>query len=662
MADEIRATPQNPYTGALARGLRSLQQLAGQYQVDPRIPLLGGTGVDELLSLPGAASLAEDVSYFGPRSLIRGGNVATGGIGTFKPDPRIADVADVAINVAPLGMAAGRAIAALPSAVSRAGRDFIMASGHSVSPLTVYHGSPHKFNKFDSAKIGTGEGNQAYGHGLYLAENPAVAQGYADRLGGGVFGSTSASKGSIADRLSGMFYGDGSNFSRNGRDIGTIAKNMAVKSKVDSDGLTHHMFKDGSEWIGSDAGWDVAATQKNLYKVDLSNELIAKMIDWDKTLGEQNEIIKSAVEKTKLNLPENAIDDLGGDLSLMYGPDVTPNEFLNTWESLGQKSGGELALRKAGIPGIRYLDGGSRSAGQGASNFVVFPGEEDALTILERNGEPLEDMLRRYTTVDEIAPQAKALALAQQRAALPVEKGGLGLPPNNTALERAAAMGFDVDMPFYHGTGADIQAFDPRMAGKNDRGLWGRGQYLTTSPDSANSYALREGDGANVIPAYASVKNPMRITTGSDLVTRMPDGSDTRALIGYNLDGSKIKEIAEAGGHDGVFQIKPSGSVGDIVTFNPDNIRSRFAAFDPFRKSAAIAAAFGVAAPDLLAKDSDMKNQNIGETPPEGYARGGQVRGYARGGQVSGANFPTGDFDPDRIDAIVGELHAMNAA
>jgi hypothetical protein len=36
--------------------------------------------------------------------------------------------------------------------------------------------------------------------------------------------------------------------------------------------------------------------------------------------------------------------------------------------------------------------------------------------------------------------------------------------------------------------------------------------------------------------------------------------------------------------------------------------------------------------------------------------------GYAEGGMVSGANFPTDDFDPARIDAIVDELHAMNAA
>ena len=42
-----------------------------------------------------------------------------------------------------------------------------------------------------------------------------------------------------------------------------------------------------------------------------------------------------------------------------------------------------------GIPGIRYLDGGSRGAGAGTSNFVVFPGNEDLLRILERNGVPL---------------------------------------------------------------------------------------------------------------------------------------------------------------------------------------------------------------------------------------------------------------------------------
>ena len=45
-----------------------------------------------------------------------------------------------------------------------------------------YHGSPHDFDRFDLKKIGTGEGAQAYGHGLYFAENEGVARGYRERL------------------------------------------------------------------------------------------------------------------------------------------------------------------------------------------------------------------------------------------------------------------------------------------------------------------------------------------------------------------------------------------------------------------------------------------------------------------------------------------------
>src|SRR3990167_2027108 len=44
--------------------------------------------------------------------------------------------------------------------------------------LTAFHGSPHKFDKFDMSKVGAGEGAQAYGHGLYFAENPEVAKSY----------------------------------------------------------------------------------------------------------------------------------------------------------------------------------------------------------------------------------------------------------------------------------------------------------------------------------------------------------------------------------------------------------------------------------------------------------------------------------------------------
>src|SRR5690606_10961249 len=46
----------------------------------------------------------------------------------------------------------------------------------------VVHGSPHVFDRFDLSKIGTGEGAQVYGWGLYFAEAPSVAEAYRRKL------------------------------------------------------------------------------------------------------------------------------------------------------------------------------------------------------------------------------------------------------------------------------------------------------------------------------------------------------------------------------------------------------------------------------------------------------------------------------------------------
>ncbi|MFC4473230.1 hypothetical protein [Comamonas denitrificans] len=126
----------------------------------------------------------------------------------------------------------------------------------------------------------------------------------------------------------------------------------------------------------------------------------------------------------------------------------------------------------------------------------------------------------------------------------------------------------------YHGTAADFDAFDNKKTGVNDRGLWGRGHYFSAFVNSANSYALRQGDGARIIPSYVSIKNSFVLTTGGDRVTRLPDGRNYRELVGQNLDGAKIKELALEGGHDGVIQILPNGSIGDLVVYSPEQIKS----------------------------------------------------------------------------------------
>jgi hypothetical protein len=46
----------------------------------------------------------------------------------------------------------------------------------------AYHGTPYRFEQFDLEKIGTGEGAQAYGYGLYFAGEADIARGYRQNL------------------------------------------------------------------------------------------------------------------------------------------------------------------------------------------------------------------------------------------------------------------------------------------------------------------------------------------------------------------------------------------------------------------------------------------------------------------------------------------------
>ncbi len=49
---------------------------------------------------------------------------------------------------------------------------------------SAWHGTPHTFDRFLLDKIGTGEGNQAYGWGLYFASKKEVAEHYRRNLAG----------------------------------------------------------------------------------------------------------------------------------------------------------------------------------------------------------------------------------------------------------------------------------------------------------------------------------------------------------------------------------------------------------------------------------------------------------------------------------------------
>jgi hypothetical protein len=314
---------------------------------------------------------------------------------TVDVDPGIAKTAGEAAGmiVPMVGAAKAPQIAAGMNQMAR--NAAIPATMNKQAGAIVWHGSPHKFDKFDSSKIGTGEGAQAYGHGIYLAESPGVATGYRDKLSNAVIDGIPADlyNSSQAEEILRRMKPRQSLRGPMPPEASTLdeAINASIKERLNninaSLGRDDLIYKNNTEieYLKSFLGKNIERGGA-LYKVDLPDDQIAKMLDWDKPMSQQSAAVRKSWQDSKKLLPPNAMDDLGGDLSLMYGKDVRPQDFLNTWESLGQKAGGEMALKQAGIPGIRYLDGGSRGAGSGTSNFVVFPGNEDILKILERNG------------------------------------------------------------------------------------------------------------------------------------------------------------------------------------------------------------------------------------------------------------------------------------
>jgi hypothetical protein len=71
----------------------------------------------------------------------------------------------------------------LPAGLNRAMDAMTPTNMQDVAPaFPAWHGSPHDFVEFKLDKIGTGEGAQAYGQGLYFAQNPEVAKSYRETL------------------------------------------------------------------------------------------------------------------------------------------------------------------------------------------------------------------------------------------------------------------------------------------------------------------------------------------------------------------------------------------------------------------------------------------------------------------------------------------------
>lgn len=276
-------------------------------------------------------------------------------------------------------------------------------AGGKVEGILAYHGSPHSFDRFDISKIGTGEGAQAYGHGLYFASNEDVAKSYRDQLS-----------------LDGMVR-------LKGRD-GAIQ--FLEDSKI---GATDQARDYADKAIASIRD---GRSTGHMYEVRI-NAHPDDFLDWDKPLSQQNRAVRAAlapdpgkiaaskphgIDATIIRRALKQNEGAWADIDMIIDNDrtlyhdalgqarksgVTEDQLDDAGESPGSwmvkkyrayidlmaptddvsrmVKGREADLRDAGVPGIRYLDQGSRGEGEGGSNYVVF---DDSLVTVTRKYTP----------------------------------------------------------------------------------------------------------------------------------------------------------------------------------------------------------------------------------------------------------------------------------
>lgn len=216
--------------------------------------------------------------------------------------------------------------------------------GPIMSELDVYHGTPHKFpateanplGEFDASKIGTGEGAQAYGKGIYLTEDINFAKGYKPR------------DPEAEEKMLRMY-----NKAQDRRDYNSMEVLEAAMLHRTTDEL-REQFPRQKGLINRIAKIN-EKSPSSLYKADLPDEMIDRMLDYDKPINEHSQVVLDALEKAGINTQS----------AMRAGQMI---------------EGQEAHLAKFGIPGMIYREG----RGKGPRNFVIFPGEEKKVKILER--------------------------------------------------------------------------------------------------------------------------------------------------------------------------------------------------------------------------------------------------------------------------------------
>ncbi len=253
-------------------------------------------------------------------------------------------------------------------------------------PITAYHGSPHDFDRFDLSRIGTGEGAQAYGHGLYFAENLETAKNYRDK-----FDRPLQFREGLTPEAEAKY----------GPEIERLGQEYQAELDRTKPGYHNPRANELYEaWAGLQRKARNEFPRSKLYQVSINADP-EHFLDWDKPLSEQSGHVQSALSKAGLLKDSPEIEQLRSAIATVEKQADSPTQQLRLDQlrksltdamaeqthrlqrKLGEREAANQ-LRQAGIPGIKYLDQGSRAGGEGTRNYVVF--DDKLIDILKKYG------------------------------------------------------------------------------------------------------------------------------------------------------------------------------------------------------------------------------------------------------------------------------------
>jgi hypothetical protein len=259
--------------------------------------------------------------------------------------------------------------------------------------IKAYHGSPHDFDQFSMDKIGTGEGAQAYGHGLYFAENRGTAKAYQDTLKQSAWKTTEGlvKHGEVVDDVAKAASSVGGLHPDQARQVANYVLDGVEVYGSPEAYLKEFEFPEGKFGDAYRAAAqriierNIAPNPGRMYEVDIAADP-EHFLDWDRPLSEQAPQIKTALEAVGISTAPKKMENALKTIGVRHSAPEVERALYATGEApvdMAEK------LKALGVPGIRYLDAGSRlKAGGGeTSNYVVF--NDKLISILKKYGLPV---------------------------------------------------------------------------------------------------------------------------------------------------------------------------------------------------------------------------------------------------------------------------------